>query len=46
MESYAKENNAKIKGVIQVPSAPQGVYSEKHKSLDDLEDGMKNRSTQ
>ncbi|WP_026592445.1 MetQ/NlpA family ABC transporter substrate-binding protein [Bacillus sp. UNC437CL72CviS29] len=41
MESYAKENNAKILSIIQVPSAPQGVYSEKHKSLDDLKDGMK-----
>lgn len=41
MESYAKENDAKITSVLQVPSAPQGVYSEKHKSLDDLKDGMK-----
>ncbi|PGE96143.1 hypothetical protein COF51_28690 [Bacillus pseudomycoides] len=41
MKSYAKENNAEISSIIQVPSAPQGVYSEKHKSLDDLKDGMK-----
>ncbi|CAM4280956.1 methionine ABC transporter ATPase [Bacillus manliponensis] len=40
MKSYAKENNVKLTGVIQVPSAPQGVYSEKYKSLDDLEDGV------
>jgi len=41
MESYAEENKVKLNAVTQVPSAPQGLYSEKHKKIEDVKDGMK-----
>jgi len=41
MNSYAEENKVKLHAVNQVPSAPQGIYSNKHKSLDAVKNGMK-----
>jgi D-methionine transport system substrate-binding protein len=39
MEAFAKEHNLELSEVITVPTAPIGIYSEKYKSLDEIEDG-------
>jgi|SRR5699024_6026954 len=38
MESINKEENIDLMGVIQVPTPPMGLYSNKHKNLDAKED--------
>lgn len=39
MDAFAKENNLKLTSVITVPTAPIGIYSNKYKTLDEIEDG-------
>ncbi|WP_416144001.1 MetQ/NlpA family ABC transporter substrate-binding protein [Planococcus koreensis] len=39
MEGMNDELNMNMTGIAFVPSAPQGLYSEHHKSLDEVEDG-------
>lgn len=41
MEGINKEIDANMTGIAYVPSAPQGLYSVKHKSLDEVKDGSK-----
>jgi D-methionine transport system substrate-binding protein len=41
MESFAKEHNLELSEVIIVPTAPMGLYSNKYKSLDEMEEGAK-----
>lgn len=41
LESTSKENNYDLVPLIQVPSAPLGLYSNKLKSLNDVKDGVK-----
>lgn len=41
LNSYKEETGAKIKETFIVPSAPQGLYSYKHKSAEEVKDGMK-----
>ncbi|MDN3449558.1 MetQ/NlpA family ABC transporter substrate-binding protein [Planococcus sp. APC 3906] len=39
MEGMNDELNMNMTGIAFVPSAPQGLYSEQHQSLDEVEDG-------
>ncbi|MCM3568560.1 MetQ/NlpA family ABC transporter substrate-binding protein [Neobacillus mesonae] len=39
LENFAKQNNMKLTPLIQVPTAPMGIYSKKFKSLDEVKDG-------
>lgn len=39
METFAKENNMDLTALITVPTAPMGIYSNKYKSIDEIEDG-------
>lgn len=39
LENFAKEHNLPIEDVIQVPTAPIGIYSQKHKTLDEVQPG-------
>lgn len=39
MEAINKQINADMIGIAYVPSAPQGLYSVKHTTLDDVKDG-------
>ncbi|MNO63716.1 Methionine-binding lipoprotein MetQ precursor [compost metagenome] len=39
MEAINKEINADMVGIAYVPGAPQGLYSVKHTTLDDVKDG-------
>lgn len=39
MEAINKEINTDMVAIAYVPSAPQGLYSEKHSSLDEVKDG-------
>ncbi|WP_141430778.1 MetQ/NlpA family ABC transporter substrate-binding protein [Bacillus sp. 03113] len=39
MEAINKEIGSDMTGIAYVPGAPQGLYSTKHKSLDDVKDG-------
>jgi D-methionine transport system substrate-binding protein len=39
MEAFAKEHKLELTDVITVPTAPIGIYSEKYKSLDEIQDG-------
>ncbi|MFC4224108.1 MetQ/NlpA family ABC transporter substrate-binding protein [Lysinibacter cavernae] len=39
MDSVGKELDSDMSKLNFIPSAPQGVYSDKHKSLDDVKDG-------
>lgn len=39
LENFAKENNMKLSALINVPTAPMGIYSNKYKSLADVKDG-------
>ncbi|MBB3908128.1 MetQ/NlpA family ABC transporter substrate-binding protein [Anoxybacteroides rupiense] len=41
LENFKKENKLDLTEVIKVPTAPMGVYSDKHDSLDDLKAGDK-----
>lgn len=40
-ENFKKENKLDLYEVIKVPTAPMGVYSDKHKDVKDLKDGFK-----
>ncbi|WP_071393172.1 MetQ/NlpA family ABC transporter substrate-binding protein [Bacillus tuaregi] len=39
LETFAKENKMDLTGLISVPTAPMGIYSNSFKSLDDIQDG-------
>jgi D-methionine transport system substrate-binding protein len=39
MNEFAKARNMDLVQVIQVPTAPIGIYSKKHQSIDEIEDG-------
>ena len=39
LENFAKENKLDLTALIAVPTAPMGIYSNKYKSLDEIEDG-------
>ena len=39
MEKFAKEHNMDLTALVQVPTAPMGIYSNKVKSFDELKDG-------
>ncbi len=39
LENFAKENKLDLTALIAVPTAPMGIYSNKFKSLDEIEDG-------
>ncbi len=39
LENFEKENNMDLTALITVPTAPMGIYSNKYKSLDEVEDG-------
>jgi D-methionine transport system substrate-binding protein len=39
LKNFAKEHNLDITDVIQVPTAPIGIYSQKHKTLDEVPNG-------
>lgn len=40
-ENFKKENKLDLYEVIKVPTAPMGVYSDKHASLKEVKDGFK-----
>ncbi|MFB6469071.1 MetQ/NlpA family ABC transporter substrate-binding protein [Cytobacillus sp. Hz8] len=39
LENFEKENHMDLTGLIIVPTAPMGIYSNSYKSLDDVKDG-------
>jgi D-methionine transport system substrate-binding protein len=39
LENFAKENKMDLTGLISVPTAPMGIYSNTYKSIDEIEDG-------
>lgn len=39
LENFAEENKMELADLINVPTAPLGIYSNKYKSLEDIEDG-------
>lgn len=39
LENFAKENKMDLTGLIIVPTAPMGIYSNKYKSLAEVKDG-------
>jgi D-methionine transport system substrate-binding protein len=39
MKNFAKTKHMELYEVIKIPTAPIGVYSKKHKSLDEIKDG-------
>ncbi|AMA73924.1 MULTISPECIES: MetQ/NlpA family ABC transporter substrate-binding protein [Aneurinibacillus] len=39
LQNFAKEHNLDIQDVIQVPTAPIGIYSHKHKTLEEVQPG-------
>lgn len=39
LENFAEENNMDLTDIINVPSIPLGIFSEKYTSLDDIEEG-------
>ncbi|MEH6943283.1 MetQ/NlpA family ABC transporter substrate-binding protein [Bacillus sp. JJ722] len=39
LENFIKENKVDLAGLITVPTAPMGIYSNKFKSLDEIKDG-------
>ncbi|ARF17084.1 MetQ/NlpA family ABC transporter substrate-binding protein [Sporosarcina ureae] len=39
LENFEKENNMELSELIIVPTAPLGIYSNKYKSLEEIEDG-------
>jgi len=40
LKTFAKTRDVDITDVITVPTAPIGIYSNKHKSIDEVEDGQ------
>lgn len=39
LENFSKENNMELTGLITVPTAPMGIYSNKFKSIEEIKDG-------
>jgi D-methionine transport system substrate-binding protein len=39
LENFSKENDMELTGLITVPTAPMGIYSNKFKSIEEIEDG-------
>jgi D-methionine transport system substrate-binding protein len=39
LENFEKENSMDLTGLIKVPTAPMGIYSNTYKSLDEVKDG-------
>ena len=39
LENFAKENDMELTGLIAVPTAPMGIYSNKFKSIEEITDG-------
>ncbi|WP_257349769.1 MetQ/NlpA family ABC transporter substrate-binding protein [Pseudalkalibacillus decolorationis] len=39
LETFSKQNDMKLTGLIAVPTAPMGIYSNTYKSLSDVKDG-------
>src|SRR3954451_19873930 len=39
LENFAEQNKMDLTALISVPTAPMGIYSNKYKSLDEIEDG-------
>ncbi|MDJ0330145.1 MetQ/NlpA family ABC transporter substrate-binding protein [Planococcus sp. S3-L1] len=39
LENFEKENNMDLSGLIVVPTAPMGIYSNQFDALEDIEDG-------
>jgi D-methionine transport system substrate-binding protein len=39
LENFINEQHADLTGVIPIPTVPMGVYSRKHRSLDDIREG-------
>ncbi|MGQ7279100.1 MetQ/NlpA family ABC transporter substrate-binding protein [Brevibacillus thermoruber] len=41
LDNYIKEQQADLTGIIPIPTVPMGVYSKKHRSLDDIREGTR-----
>lgn len=41
LENFSEENNMDLTDLINVPTAPMGIYSNKYDSIEDIEDGAK-----
>lgn len=39
LQKFAQDRNLKLSELIKVPTAPIGIYSQRHKSLNDVKDG-------
>ncbi|TKC19468.1 MetQ/NlpA family ABC transporter substrate-binding protein [Robertmurraya kyonggiensis] len=39
LENFAKENKMELTGLIAVPTAPMGIYSNEFKSIEEIKDG-------
>lgn len=39
IKNFSKENDMELTGLITVPTAPMGIYSNKYKSIEDVKDG-------
>ena len=39
LENFSKENDMELTGLIAVPTAPMGIYSNKFKSIEEITDG-------
>lgn len=39
LENFSKENKMELTGLLAVPTAPMGIYSNKYESIDDIKDG-------
>ncbi|EIF33915.1 MULTISPECIES: MetQ/NlpA family ABC transporter substrate-binding protein [Paraburkholderia] len=39
LHKFAEDRNLKLSELVKVPTAPIGIYSRKHKSLDEVKDG-------
>ncbi|AMA74686.1 hypothetical protein ACH33_09420 [Aneurinibacillus sp. XH2] len=39
LKKFAQDHNLHLTGVLEVPTAPIGLYSRKHKSLNDIQEG-------
>jgi len=39
LENFSKQNEMELEGLIAVPTAPMGIYSNKYNSIEEIEDG-------
>ncbi|MET0785336.1 MAG: MetQ/NlpA family ABC transporter substrate-binding protein [Paenisporosarcina sp.] len=39
LENFSKENKMELTGLLAVPTAPMGIYSNTYESIDDIKDG-------